>query len=234
MSDSRNKTDSGQDCQGTWIIHLNSEQIHKAILRGLIILVESIWSAAFGIWVGGVFCLFLWLASYEILFFGARAVRIYGCFNLQWMSWNKIFVLIIPEVYFHLELFTSVWRADCFHAYIIQVTHNVCCICYRGLYLALDICTNLGELNLLNTQNNLLKEPPVKPWWFGYGSSGLNCNLPSFSVELIQKIIFSRSEFDHIIGKMFIIINCCTSGTLVSGSLLFDCTKWGKFRLLYG
>lgn len=71
MSDSRNKTDSGQDCQGTWIIHLNSEQIHKAILRGLIILVESIWSAAFGIWVGGVF-LFVFMVGFiwNSLFWG--------------------------------------------------------------------------------------------------------------------------------------------------------------------
>lgn len=103
------------------------------------------------------------------------------------------------------------------------------CLLYM-LWERLDVCTNFGELNLLNTQNNLLKEPPVKCCWFHYGSSGLNCKLSSFSVELIQKIIFSMSEFDYIFGKIFIIINCCTSGTLVSGSLLFACTKWGKFR----
>lgn len=128
-------------------------------------------------------------------------------------------------------LFTSVWKTDVFILSLFRLKHNVCCICYEGFYLALVLCTSLGELNLLNTQNNLLKEPSVKPWWFGYGSSCLNYRLPSFSVEVIWKAVFSRSEFDLIIGNMFII---CATRTLVWGSLLFNCTKWGNFRLLYG
>lgn len=116
----------------------------------------------------------------------------------------------------------------CFHTFIIRVAHNVCCICYEGFYLASGLCTSLGELNLLNTQNNLLKEPSVKPWWFGYGSSCLNCRLSSFSVEVIWKADFSKSEFDLIIGNMFI---TCATRTLVQSSLLFNCTKYGNFML---
>lgn len=78
----------------------------------------------------------------------------------------------------------------CFHTFSIQVACNICCICYGNFYLALVICSSLGELNLLNTQNNLLKETSVKPWWFGHGSSCLNCRLPSFSVEVIWKTVF--------------------------------------------
>lgn len=154
----------------------------------------------------GVFCLYHWFPMWFSFFFGQG----------QWGFMNVI----------HFSV-----KDWCFHPLIIQVARNVCCICYEGFYLALVIRTSLGELHLLNTQNNLLKEPSVKPWWFGYGSSCLNCRLPSFSVEVIWKTVFSRSEFDLFIGNMFI---TCATRTLVWGSLLFSCTKWGNFRLLYG
>lgn len=179
------------------------------------------------------FFLFVWLVPYGIFLFWGRGSEDLWMFQFlmdvlkQNLCSDRCWSLFSFRV-IHFSV-----KGWCFHTFIIHVTCNVCCICYESLYLGLDICTNLGELNLLNTQNNLLKDPPVKPWWFGYGSSGLNCKLPSFSVELIQKIILSRSEFDYIIGKKFIIINCCMSGTPMSSSLLFDWTNWGKFGLFY-
>lgn len=96
----------------------------------------------------------------------------------------------------------------CFYTYVIQVTHNVCCICYEGLYLALVVSKNLGELNLLNTQNNLLKEPQVKTLmvWLQFFRSKLKVTLIfSWTHTKKKKKVFQGQNFkDHVIGKMFI------------------------------
>lgn len=182
MSDSSNKTsDLGQDCQDAWIIHLISEQVHKAILRWLIFLVESMWRTA-----AGIFCYFYCLLGSFIWDFLLGRVRdMWGFINVSILNScleTKYLFSLFLKFSAHLVGDISV-KGWCFATSKTHSTSNTYCTYFVSLYFCSDICTYLGELNLLNTQNNLQSEPPMKPWWFSCGSSSLNYKLPSFSFE---------------------------------------------------
>lgn len=188
MSDSRNKTsDLGQDCQDAWIIRLISEQIHKVILRRLIFLVENIWRTA-----AGIFCYFYCLLGFIWNFLLGWIRGLQGFTNVSTFNWyleTKYLFWSFLKFSAHLVSCISV-KGWCFATSKTHAARNSSCIYFMSLYFCLDICTNLGELNLLNTQNNLQREPPLKPWWFSCGSLSLNYKLPSFSFECMQNIIF--------------------------------------------